>query len=251
MAKLLSGKAVAAAMTADLQARTLALKAKGVIPKLSILRCGENPSDLSYERGAIARAALVGVEVETNGLPADASRPALLDHIKALNDNASVHGVLLFRPLPGHLRAFQSGIFNALDPAKDVDGMTDLSMAGVFEGRDDLGFPPCTPQACMEILDYYGIDCRGRRAVVIGRSLVVGKPVAMMLMKRHATVTVCHTRTMDVPAEARRADILVSSAGALGSLTGKCVCPGQIVIDVSVNWDPEKPDGRGGKGRRS
>ena len=125
--------------------------------------------------------------------------------------------------------------------------MTDLSNAGVFTGKD-LGFPPCTPQACMEILHHYGIDPKGKRAVVIGRSLVVGKPVAMMLLAEHATITICHTKTVDTPALARRADILISAAGALGSLTKDHVRPGQIVLDVSVNWDPEKPNARGGLG---
>ena len=165
-----------------------------------------------------------------------------------MNADDSIHGALLFRPLPAQLKPYRNEIYNALDPAKDVDGMTDLSCAGVFVGREDLGFPPCTPQACMEILDYYCIALQGRRAVVIGRSMVVGKPLAMMLMARHATVTVCHTRTVDLPAVAREADILVSSAGKLGMLTGDFVRPGQTVIDVSVNWDPQKPNARGGLG---
>ena len=123
--------------------------------------------------------------------------------------------------------------------------MTDLSNAGVFMGKK-LGFAPCTPQACMEILDYYGIDCTGKKAVVIGRSLVVGKPAAMMLLGKNATVTVCHTKTRDVAAVARQADILVSAAGVLNSLTKDYVSPGQIVIDVSINWDPTKKEGKGG-----
>ena len=161
----------------------------------------------------------------------------------------------LIRPLlAGKLSAFtgnsgvgKSSIINRLDPAKDVDGMTDGSNAGVFMGKE-LGFAPCTPAACMEILDYYGIDCTGKKAVVIGRSLVVGKPAAMMLMGRNATVTVCHTRTKDVPAITREADILVSAAGVLNSLTKEYVRPGQIVVDVSINWDPEKVNAKGGKG---
>ncbi|MBQ6347664.1 MAG: bifunctional 5,10-methylenetetrahydrofolate dehydrogenase/5,10-methenyltetrahydrofolate cyclohydrolase [Clostridia bacterium] len=248
MAKLLLGKEVTAALNAKLQAKVAELKAKGIAPKLGIIRCGEDPSDLSYEKGATARAELIGVEVQKFLLPEDVTKAALIDQIKAINADSSIHGVLMFRPLPKHLKADQDEICNALDPAKDVDCMTDLSNAGVFEGRKDLGFPPCTPQACMEILDYYGIDCKGKKAVVIGRSLVVGKPAAMMLMGKNATVTVCHTRTVDVPAEARQADILVSSAGVLKSLTKDYVKPGQIVIDVSINWDPEKVNSKGGKG---
>ena len=248
MAKQLLGKEVTAALNAKLQARVAELKEKGITPKLGIIRCGENPSDLSYEKGATARAELIGVEVEKFVLPEDVTKEDLIAQIKAVNADASIHGVLMFRPLPKHLKADQDEICNTLDPAKDVDCMTDLSNAGVFEGRKDLGFPPCTPQACMEILDYYGIDCKGKKAVVIGRSLVVGKPAAMMLMGKNATVTVCHTRTVDVPKEAREADILVSSAGVLKSLTKDYVKPGQIVIDVSINWDPEKINSKGGKG---
>lgn len=248
MARQLLGKEVTAALNAKLRERVVALRGKGIHPKLGIIRCGENPSDLSYERGATARAEQIGVEVEKYILPEDVTKDALIAQIQALNTDTTIHGVLMFRPLPKHLRADSNEICNILDPAKDVDCMTDLSNAGVFEGRGDLGFPPCTPQACMELLDYYGIDCKGKKAVIIGRSLVVGKPVAMMLMGRHATVTVCHTRTVDVPAEARQADILVSSAGVLKSLTKDCVRPGQIVVDVSINWDPEKPNSKGGVG---
>ena len=248
MAKQLLGKEVTAALNAKLQAQVAELKAKGVTPKLGILRCGENPSDLSYESGATKRAELIGVEVEKFVLPEDVTKEALIAKIKELNADDSIHGVLMFRPLPKHLKADQNEICNTLDPAKDVDCMTDLSNAGVFEGRSDLGFAPCTPQACMEILDYSGIDCKGKNAVVIGRSLVVGKPAAMMLMGKNATVTVCHTRTVNTAEIARGADILVTSAGVLKSLTKDFVRPGQIVIDVSINWDPEKINSKGGKG---
>ena len=248
MAKLLLGKEVTAALNAKLQAQVEELKAKGVTPKLGILRCGENPSDLSYEKGAVARAELIGVDVEKFVLPEDVSKEELIAKIEELNANDSIHGVLMFRPLPKHLKADQNEICNKLDPAKDVDCMTDLSNAGVFEDRTDLGFPPCTPKACMEILDYYGIDCKGKNAVVIGRSLVVGKPAAMMLMKKNATVTICHTRTVNVPEIASKADILVTAAGVLNSLTKEYVRPGQIVIDVSINWDAEKINARGTKG---
>ena len=245
MAKQLLGKEVTAAMNEKLQARVAELQEKGVTPKLGIIRCGENPSDLSYEKGAMSRAALIGVEVERFLLPEDVTKEALIAQIEALNADASIHGVLLFRPLPKHLKDVQSEICNHLRPEKDIDCMTDLSNAGVFMGKQ-LGFAPCTPQACMEILDYYGIDCKGKTAVVIGRSLVVGRPAAMMLMQRNATVTVCHTKTVDTASIARQADILVTSAGVLNSLTADYVRPGQIVIDVSINWDPTKKDGKGG-----
>ena len=245
MAKQLLGKEVTAAMNEKLQAKVAELKEKGVTPKLGIIRCGENPSDLSYEKGAISRAALIGVEVERFLLPEDVTKEALIAQIEALNADASIHGVLLFRPLPKHLKSAESEICNHLRPEKDIDCMTDLSNAGVFMGKQ-LGFAPCTPQACMEILDYYGIDCKGKTAVVIGRSLVVGRPAAMMLMQRNATVTICHTKTVDTAAIARQADILVTSAGVLNSLTADYVRPGQIVIDVSINWDQTKKDGKGG-----
>ena len=245
MAKQLLGKEVTAVMNEKLQNRVAALKQQGVTPKLGIIRCGENPSDLSYEKGATARAELIGVEVEKFLLPADVTKQALIDQIEALNADPAIHGVLLFRPLPKHLKADESEICNHLRPEKDVDCMTDLSNAGVFMGKE-LGFAPCTPQACMEILDFYGIDCKGKNAVVIGRSLVVGKPAAMMLLAKNATVTVCHTKTQDVAKVAREADILVTAAGVLNSLTRDYVRPGQVVIDVSINWDPTKKEGKGG-----
>ena len=123
--------------------------------------------------------------------------------------------------------------------------MTDLSNAGVFEGRNDLGFAPCTPAACMEILDFYHIDCTGKNAVIIGRSLVVGKPAAMMLLGKNATVTVCHTKTVDLPKICRGADLIISAAGVLKSLTKEFVAPGQTVLDVSINWDANKPNSKG------
>lgn len=248
MAKLLLGKEVTDALNADLLVRTTALREKGIVPTLGIIRVGADPSDLSYERGATKRAELVGVNVVKFELSAEASKQELLSVIDQVNADDSIHGVLLFRPLPKHLRADQNEICNRLDPRKDVDCMTDLSNAGVFEGRTDLGYAPCTPAACMEILDYYGIDCKGKNAVVIGRSLVVGKPAAMMLMGKNATVTVCHTKTVDTAKIARSADILVTAAGVLGSLTKEFVRPGQVVIDVSINWDENKPNAKGGKG---
>ena len=244
MAKQLLAKEVTASMIEKLQARVAALKEKGVVPTLAIVRCGENPSDLSYERGATKRAEEIGVAVEKFVLPENVTKEELLAQIDALNANDRIHGVLMFRPLPKHLKADQDEICNRLKAEKDIDCMTDLSNAGVFTGKK-LGFAPCTPQACMEILDYYGIDCTGKKAVVIGRSLVVGKPAAMMLLGKNATVTVCHTKTKNVEEVAREADILVSAAGVLKSLTKDYVRPGQIVIDVSMNWDPDKVTSKG------
>ena len=244
MAKRLLGKEVNEALVAALQTRTAALREKGVTPTLGIIRLGENPSDLSYEKGATKRAEEVGVAVKNYILPETATKEELLAVIDEVNADASVHGVLMFRPLPKHLRGDSDEICNRLSPAKDVDSMTHMSNAGVFEGQD-LGYAPCTPAACMEILDYYGIDCKGKNAVVIGRSLVVGKPAAMMLMAKNATVTVCHTRTVNTAEICKRADIIVTAAGVLNSLTKDFVREGQIVIDVSMNWNPEKITSKG------
>ena len=244
MAKRLLGKEVNEALVASLQTRTAALREKGVVPTLGIIRLGENPSDLSYEKGATKRAEEVGVAVKNYILPETATKEEVLAVIDQVNADDSVHGVLMFRPLPKHLKADQDEICNRLAPKKDVDSMTHMSNAGVFEGQD-LGYAPCTPAACMEILDHYGIDCKGKNAVVIGRSLVVGKPAAMMLMAKNATVTICHTRTVNTAEICKNADIIVSAAGVLNSLTKDFVREGQIVIDVSMNWNPEKITSKG------
>ena len=244
MAKQLLGKEVNEALVAALQARTAALQEKGVKACLGIIRLGENPSDLSYEKGATKRAEEVGVAVKNYILPETATKEEVLKVIDEVNADDSVHGVLMFRPLPKHLKNDQDEICNRLAPKKDVDSMTHMSNAGVFEGQD-LGYAPCTPAACMEILDHYGIDCKGKNAVVIGRSLVVGKPAAMMLMGKNATVTICHTKTVDTAAICRKADIIISAAGVLNSLTKDFVSEGQIVIDVSMNWNPEKITSKG------
>ena len=244
MAKQLLGKEVNEALVASLQTRTAALREKGITPTLGIIRLGENPSDLSYEKGATKRAEEVGVAIKNFILPEATTKEELLAVIDQINADDSIHGVLMFRPLPKHLKADQDEICNRLAPKKDVDSMTHMSNAGVFEGQD-LGYAPCTPAACMEILDHYGIDCKGKNAVVIGRSLVVGKPAAMMLMAKNATVTICHTRTVNTAEICRNADIIVSAAGVLNSLTKDFVREGQVVIDVSMNWNPEKITSKG------
>ena len=245
MAKLLSGKEVAASLSESICERAEALRARGITPKLAIVRCGEKPSDLAYERGAAKRAEACGIEIENILYPENVTKEELIAGIEKLNGDDSIHGVLLFRPLPRALRKYESEIANHLLPEKDVDCMTDLSHAGVYTGKN-IGYPPCTPEACMKILDHYDIDLKGKNVVIIGRSLVVGKPVTMMLMGKNATVTVCHRQTVDVPGIASRADIIVSAAGELNFLTKDYVRPGQIVIDVSINWDPDKKDGKGG-----
>ena len=248
MARLLLGKEVNEALVANLQSRTAALRDKGVAPTLGIIRVGARPDDLSYEKGAIKKAEQVGIDVKVIELPEDADREAVLAAVDQVNADSTIHGVLMFQPFPAHLRPYQREICNRLDPKKDMDCLTDLSSAGVYQGRSDLGYAPCTPAACMEILDFYGIDCKGKNAVVIGRSLVVGKPAGMMLMGKNATVTTCHTKTVNTAEICKNADIIVSAAGVLNSLTAEYVRPGQIVIDVSINWDENKINARGGKG---
>ena len=236
MARQLLGKEVTAALNERIKADVAALNAKGVKPTLGIIRVGERPDDLSYERGATKRCETLGVEYKKYLLPADVSQEELLKVIDEVNKDENIHGVLMFRPLPKHID--QTLVENALCAEKDVDCQTDASLGGVFTGKK-VGFPPCTPQACMEILDHYGIDCTGKKAVVIGRSLVVGKPAAMMLIKKNATVTVCHTRTVDMPSVTREADILVVAAGRAGVVGADYVAPGQIVIDVGINVNEE------------
>lgn len=236
MAQVLLGKEVNASLNERIKADAEALKAKGIQPALGIIRVGERGDDISYEKGAMKRCATLGVEVKQYLLPADVTQETLMATIDEVNKDSSIHGVLMFRPLPKHLNEEEA--CQALDPEKDVDGITDGSMAGVFTGQKK-GFPPCTPQACMEILDHYQIDCKGKKAVVIGRSLVVGKPAAMMLIKKNATVTICHTKTVDMPAVCREADILIVAAGRAGVVDKEYFAPGQVVIDVGINVNDE------------
>lgn len=236
MAQLLTGKPVADHLTADTRRRADLLREKGVVPRLVILRCGENEADGAYIRGAVKRGGLCNVEVELRTLAADVSAEALAAALDAVNGDDTVHGCLLLRPLPAHLRGQESALCALLDPRKDVDGMTPLSAAGVFTGSGE-GFAPCTAQACMELLDFYGVDVQGKHAVVIGRSPVVGRPVSSLLLAKNATVTTCHTKTNDTAAMTRQADVIVSAAGCAGSLTAHHVKSGQVVIDVSTNWN--------------
>lgn len=247
MAKLLLGREVADALAEDLKARVEQLQQQEVIPALTIIRLGEKAGDMSYEKGARNRAAQLGVRVDTLSLPETTTVEELMAAIDSLNADTRVHGVLLLRPLPEHMWDRKQEIFNRLDPQKDVDGMTDISAAGVYTGQGQ-GFPPCTPAACMEMLDHYGIAVAGKKALVMGRSMVVGRPAAMMLLKRDATVSMVHTRTEDPREYIPNTDILICAAGVKNLITGEMVRPGQVVLDVSMNYDPEKitPRGRGG-----
>lgn len=237
MAKILKGSEVAKAINERTIKQTEQLKAAGVTPTLAILRVGERADDISYERGAIKRCEGTGIAVKQVVLPADVSQEAFDKALTALNEDTQVHGILMFRPLPPQLDNERAR--KMLSPAKDVDGCTDGSLAGVFTNTP-LGFCPCTAQAAMEILDYYEIDCKGKNAVVIGRSLVVGRPAAMLLMHKNATPTICHTKTVDMPEIVRRADIVIVCAGKAESIGSEYFSEGQTVIDVGINWNEAK-----------
>ena len=236
MAKVLEGKAVAAAMAGQLRLRAEALARRGVEPRLAILRVGDNGSDLAYERAAAKRCAALGIGVETLTLPGDADTQAVLAAIDRVNADERIHGCLPLRPLPGAID--DGSVRQRLSARKDVDGIGPASLARLFTGSGE-GFSPCTAQACLELLDYYGVGLRGRHAVIIGRSLVVSRPLALLLVERDATVTICHTKTVDLPALCRTADILVSAAGKAGLVDASYLRPGQVVVDVGVNVSPE------------
>lgn len=233
MAEILKGKPAADALNEKIVNEVNLLSKINIRPALAIVRVGSKPDDIAYERGAVKRCEKTGVAVRAITLPEDVSQSRLVEAIQKLNEDRSVHGILLLRPLPAHID--DDLIRNTLAPEKDVDGITDGSLAGVFVGTD-LGFPPCTPQACMEMLDYYGVEVKGKNVVVIGRSTVVGKPAAMMLTKRHGTVTICHTRTVDLPGVCRQAEILIAAAGKAKMVSKEYLSPGQIVIDVGINF---------------
>lgn len=234
MPEILDGRAVAAALTEDIKARADALRRSGIAPTLAVVRVGERADDLAYERGALNRARAAGVEVRRVAFPAGCSTAELAEAVASLSADGSVHGALILMPLPPGIDA--DAVRAALAPAKDVDGVTFASRAGVYSGRGE-GFPPCTAAACMEILNHYGIDPEGKSAVVLGRSLVVGRPAAMMLLERGTTVTVCHTKTHDAAALARSAEILVAAMGRAGAVTPEFIGPGQVVIDVGISVD--------------
>ena len=236
MAEILKGAPAAAALTEKLAVRCAALKEGGVIPTLAIVRVGERPDDVAYERGAIKRCEKAGVAVRQYLLPADAEQGELLRVIDEINRDGGIHGCLMFRPLPRHLD--EAAVCEALDARKDVDCMTESSLSSVFTGSGK-GFTPCTAQSVMELLDYYGIDPAGKKAVVVGRSLVIGKPVAMLLLAANATVTVCHSRTASLAEQTRDADIVVAALGRARALRAEHFAPGQVVVDVGINAAPE------------
>ena len=234
MPKLLLGRPVIKAIASDVRPRVETLSEHGVVPTLAIVRVGENPNDLSYERTALKRATSLGIAVQRIRLPEDASQSDLMTAIEKINADSAIHGCLMFRPLPPHLN--EDMVCDALDPAKDVDGAGLGSLACVFSGRG-AGYAPCTAAACLEMLDHYGIDPAGKHAVVVGRSLVIGRPVAMLLMERNATVTLCHSHTRNLDAVMRDADILILATGRARAYGARCFSEGQTILDIGINFD--------------
>lgn len=238
MAERLRGKPVADAMKEDLVKRVEGLKAKGLTPKIGIIRVGANPDDLFYEGGIKKTSEGVGVSFEVFERSEEIGQEELEKLVSDVGADSSIHGILLFAPLPKHLDEKK---IRALIPVeKDVDCMT-LGGAGKVFADDVTGFPPCTPTACMEILKFYDIPLKGKEITVVGRSMVVGKPMAMLLLREHATVTICHSRTVDLDKVCASADILVAAVGRAKMIGKDYVKPGQIVIDVGINADPDNP----------
>lgn len=228
----LRGMPVVKQIAADAAAQVEELKKKGIEPKLAVVRVGEREDDLSYERGLLKRFDAVGALVESVVFPVDVTQEELEAGIKKLNEDDSVHGILVFRPLPKHLN--EEVIKELVTPMKDVDCMGSANNAHVF-AQDGKGHAPCTPQAVIEMLDFYGYDVTGKKAVVVGRSMVVGKPLAQMLLKKNATVTVCHTKTVDLQNEVKAADFVFACAGVAKMLDASYIREGQVVIDVGIN----------------
>ncbi len=237
MAEILKGAPVAAALDAETIAAVRALKERGVTPTLGILRVGERPDDVAYERAAIKRCEKLGIAVKLSELPADVMQGALIARIQRLNSDANVHGVLMFRPLPKQLD--ERAACEALMPSKDVDGISTGSAASLYMGKGD-GFAPCTAEAVLALLKRYGVELEGKNAAVVGRSLVIGRPVAMLLQAANATVTICHSRTRNLAEVTRRADIVVAAMGRAEFLTAEYFSPGQVVVDVGINYSEAK-----------
>lgn len=234
MAELLKGAPVAEAINERTAKEIELLREKGIEPTLCILRVGERPDDLSYERTAEKRAQKVGVNVVKKLLPADCTQVEFDSVLDEINNDNAIHGILMFRPLPSQLDNEKAR--KMLNPAKDIDGCTDGSLAGVFT-NSDVGFAPCTAQAAVEILKHYNVPIEGKKVCVMGRSLVIGRPVAMLLMHENATVVNCHTRTVEPELIAKEADIIIAAVGRLNSIDKSYVNENQVIIDVGINWD--------------
>lgn len=206
------------------------------LPHLAIVRVGERPDDCSYERGAVKKMEKVGMEYSVHTFPVDIDNDSFQKEFDAINENPDVDGILLLRPLPKHLD--EKSIENRIDPRKDLDGISPMNLAKVYAG-DETGYAPCTAEAVIEMLDFANVDLKGKRVTVVGRSLVIGKPVSMLLMKKNATVTVCHTKTVDMPGTCKQAEVLVAAAGVAKMIDQSYVADGAIVVDVGINVDAE------------
>ena len=235
-AKLLTGKEVAAGINEKTLEKIAAVKAHGFTPTIAFLRVGEKDDDLAYQNSASKRCEKMGVACRYFHLPQDAPQEELMSMIDGINRDPEIHGVLMLRPLRGHFD--EKAACAAISPEKDIDGITNASLVGTFTG-EVIGYPPCTAQAVLEILKYYGISVEGKRAAVVGRSLVIGRPVALMLLRENATVTICHTHTKNLPEICRQADVLVVTTGHMDVVTRECFRDDQVVIDVGIHVEPD------------
>lgn len=236
MSELMKGAEVAKAMKAELIEKVEKLKGNGVSPCLTILRVGARPDDLAYERGAKKRMELTGIECRVVELAEDISQQELEMVFQKVNEDPSVHGILLFRPLPAHLD--EEPLKMMIHPYKDVDCMSPVNMAKVFSG-DETGHAPCTAEAVMEMLAHYDVDLTGKKVTIVGRSMVVGRPLSMLMLKKNATVTICHTKTKNLVKTCADAEVLVAAAGKAKMVTADMVGEGAIVVDVGINVDEE------------
>lgn len=236
MGEIIKGKPVADAMTEALVLEVEALKKENINPKLKIVRVGAHESDLAYERGALKRMEKCGILSEVLELPLEITQDDFIKELSAVNADPAVNGILLFRPLPKQLD--EEVIKHIISAEKDIDCLNPQNVAKVMEG-DKTGFPPCTPTACVEILKYYNVPLKGANVCVVGRSMVVGKPVAMLLLGENATVTITHSRTANLPEVVSKADIVVAAVGRANLVTKEWLKTGAVVIDVGINVDEE------------
>ncbi len=234
-AQLIDGNALARTIRTEVAGRTQALKARGVQPHLSIILVGEDPASQVYTKHKVNDSTETGLSATLERYPADMSEADLLARIRTLNEDPKVHGILVQLPLPRHMNSQK--VIETISPAKDVDGFHIASAGALMTGAK--GFWPCTPYGCMKMLESIGYSLRGKHAVVIGRSNIVGKPMAMMLLAQSATVTICHSATADLGAMTRQADVIVAAVGKRNVLTADMVKPGAVVIDVGMNRNDE------------
>ncbi len=230
----LKGAAVSAKIKE--QVETLLTGLKGKTPKLAIVRVGERPDDLSYERGALKKMESFGLMGESFAFPQDITDEAFKEEFAKINENPDIDGILLLRPLPKQIK--EKDIEHMIDPGKDLDGISPENIARVFAG-DDTGFAPCTAEAVVEVLKANDISLTGKRVAIVGRSMVVGRPLSMLMLKENATVTICHTRTEDLKETCKNAQILVAAAGRARMVDASFVGTDAIVVDVGINVDKD------------